>query len=102
MTGVEVMPISGTTWKQPRASLKVSPDASSDACHRVEPVSASKAYTESCSVAANTTLCREPDTLSCDTYSGWASTLPSTAKFRSKPKPAEVTLAGVRVDSERF
>jgi hypothetical protein len=43
MTGVEVMPISGITWSQPCASLKVSPVASSDACHRAEPVSASKA-----------------------------------------------------------
>jgi hypothetical protein len=53
-------------------------------------------------VAANTTLWKEPDTLSCDTYSGWASTLPSTVKFRSNPKLAEDTVAGVSVDSERF
>src|SRR5277367_2475997 len=102
MTGVEVTPISGTIWLQPRASLGVSPAASSVTCQRMDPVSESKAYTESCSVAANTTLCADPDTLSRETYSGWPSTLPSTGKIRSRPKLEETTLARVSADSERF
>ena len=40
---LDVMPISGTTWPQPRESLSVSPAASSETRHRAEPVSASKA-----------------------------------------------------------
>src|ERR1700722_15190595 len=102
MTGVEVTPFPGVTCLQRRVSLKVSPAPSNVACHRTEPVSASKAYTESCSVAANTTLCREPEMLSRDTYRGWASTLPSTERLRSKPKLDDSTFAGVSAVSVRF
>jgi hypothetical protein len=50
-------------------------------------------------VAANTTLCVPPAMLSCDKYSGCASTLPSTGRVRSKPKFDELTFEGVSVDS---
>ena len=50
------MPISGVTCEQPRASLGVSPAASIDARQIVAPLSASIAYTLSCSVATNRRL----------------------------------------------
>src|SRR2546421_633268 len=62
---------------------------SSDTCHSDVPLSASNAYTESFSVATNTTLCVAPCTLSAARYSGWASTLPSVARKRSLPKPLD-------------
>ena len=79
MTGVEVTPISGLTWPQPRSSLEVSPDLSIETCQITVPVSASKAYTESCSVATMSKLCVPFDgTATLDAYNGSASTLPST------------------------
>ena len=57
MTGVEVMPISGTTCEQPRPSLVVSPAPSTETRQITAPVSASKPYTLSCSVATYKTLC---------------------------------------------
>ena len=60
MTGVAVTPISGDTWPQLRSSLAVSPVPSSDTCHRMTPLSASKAYTLSFSVATSSTLCEAP------------------------------------------
>ena len=41
MTGVDVMPISGTTCEHPRPSLGDSPEPSSDRLHSVAPVTAS-------------------------------------------------------------
>src|SRR5580692_11121909 len=102
MTGVEVTPISGVICPQPCEPLVLSPAPSRDTCHSTAPLSASKAYTESCSVAASTTLCAAPATPSCDRYSGWASTLPSTLNVRSKPKGADVTFARVSDDSAGF
>ena len=43
MTGVEVIPISGVTWEQPRSSEVVSPDLRVEMCQMSAPVSASKA-----------------------------------------------------------
>jgi hypothetical protein len=43
MTGVEVIPISGTTCPQLRVSLVVSPAPSSDRCHSTVPAAASNA-----------------------------------------------------------
>ena len=43
MTGVAVMPISGTTCEQPRVSLVVSPEPRSDVRHSTAPVTASMA-----------------------------------------------------------
>ena len=68
----------GDTWLQPRLSLGVSPDFSSGTCHSTAPLSASKAYTLSCSVATYSTLWVTPLMLKDDTYKGCASTLPST------------------------
>jgi hypothetical protein len=52
MTGVAVMPISGVTWPQLRASLGVSPGPRSEVRQSSVPVSASNAYRLPCSVAA--------------------------------------------------
>ena len=57
MTGVEVIPISGVTCEQPRVSLVVSPAPSAEVRQRTLPVTASSAYTLSCSVTAYKTLC---------------------------------------------
>jgi hypothetical protein len=43
MTGVEVIPISGVTWEQPRSSDGTSPDRRVVICQSCAPVSASKA-----------------------------------------------------------
>ena len=102
MTGVAVMPIMGDTWLQLCVSLGTSPLPSSDTCHRIAPLSASKAYTESFSVATNTTLWLAPCTLTVAAYSGCASTLPSVASVRSRPKLLELTLASVSCVSVRF
>src|SRR5665213_3787600 len=100
ITGVEVMPISGATWLQPRLSLGDSPLGINDACHSTAPESESKAYTEPCSVATKTALKKLLPTPSFDRYSGCASTLPSTGKMRSNPKLGGVTLARVSVISD--
>src|SRR5579862_8466393 len=104
MTGVDVTPMVGVTWSQPYegTSLTLSPAASSDTCHSTEPVSASKAYTESLSVATKTTLWLTPLMLSADRYNGCASTLPSALRKRSWPKLLELTFAEVSTDSVRF
>jgi len=43
MTGVEVTPISGEIWLQPRSSEVLSPDFNMEVCQSVVPESASKA-----------------------------------------------------------
>src|SRR5215470_12261156 len=79
ITGVAVTPISGDTWLHPRVSEVCSPDLSIDVFQIVAPVSAFSAYTESCSVGTIKTLkVPLPETTSCDTYKGCASTRPSS------------------------
>src|SRR5207302_7917326 len=103
ITGVAVTPISGTIWLQWRLSDGVSPGLSIEACHSFVPASASKANTESCSVATNTTLwLPAPGIARLETYSGCASTLPSTGMAKSLPNEFAFTLLGVSVLSVRF
>jgi hypothetical protein len=99
MTGVEVTPIVGKIWSQPTGSLGVSPESSSEDFHSVAPVSASKAYTESASVATYTTLCGLPPTVSWERYRGCASTVLSTGRVCSSPKEV-MTFAGVSAVSD--
>jgi hypothetical protein len=56
ITGVAVMPISGTTCPHPRPSLGVSPLPSSETRQTIAPLSPSKPYTLSCSVATYSML----------------------------------------------
>src|SRR6202035_3166636 len=91
ITGVDVIPISGTTCGQPWLSLGVSPAASRETCQSGAPESASNACTEPCSVATYTTSCGAPPIVSCETYRGCASTLPSTFRLCSRPKELELT-----------
>ncbi|PYT16312.1 MAG: hypothetical protein DMG59_10845 [Acidobacteria bacterium] len=84
ITGVPVMPISGTIWPQPRseAGTVVTPRLLSRklTCHSGAAfgpalLSASKAYTLSCSVATKTTLwVAFPGIATFDRYSGCAYT----------------------------
>jgi hypothetical protein len=99
---VDVTPIAGVTWPQPRSSLGISPETRSDFCQSTAPLSLSKAYTVSFSLATNTTLWEAPATLSAERYSGCASILPSVARKRSLPKLELLTFASVRTDSVRF
>src|SRR5277367_1796195 len=100
MTGVDVTPISGVTWPQPRLSLDVSPLPSSETFHRnalVFPLteSASNAYTLSCSVATYKTFFAPTlGMATAERYNGCASTSPSTVNAPSLPKVADFTLAG--------
>ena len=78
IAGVDVTPISGVTWEQPRSSDVVSFAPSKDTRQSCVPVSASKANALSCSVDTNSTLWIPPEIVTDGTYSGCASTLPST------------------------
>ena len=80
----------GRLWRHARPELTgmaellvVSPEPSRETCHRTAPESASKAYTESFSVATKTTLWLPAPTTNCDRYRGCASTLPSTERVNS-------------------
>src|SRR5271167_3331047 len=91
MTGVLEIPYSGTTSPQETSPLGTvfSPAPISETCHNGFPLapallSASNAYTLSCCVATNTTLCVLPactvpvPRVTPATYSGCAYTHPST------------------------
>ena len=65
-------------------------------------VSASQAYTESCSVATNTRLCICVPTVTPGIYNGWAKIGPSTGSEKSLPNVDELTFAVVRIDSFTF
>src|SRR5512146_787771 len=106
ITGVPVMPTSGPRPVRPPEGSAV-PN-----CTGVTPVerkltfhsgawevSASRAYTLSCSVATKITLCVPlPGMLRLGTYRGWAKTRPSTLYLNSMPKLV-LTLEGVSLVS---
>src|ERR1700722_11845617 len=111
MAGVAVMPIIGAICRVVHWPLStsatgtaVSPFDSSDCFQSCEPVSASKAYSESFSGATYSTLRTVPETEIALTYKGWASTAPSVASGpeNNKPKLVEFTFDGDRRVSCRF
>src|SRR5579859_3309560 len=66
-------------------------------------LSASNAYTLSCIVATNATLCAPcPGIVTFGMMSGWPSTQPSTVYENILPNELELTFAGVRVVSFVF
>src|SRR4030081_1033046 len=96
MTGVEVTPICGVIWLQPKSSEAVSSDTSKETFHNNVPTSASKAYTLSFSVTTYSTLCVPwPEIDTPDRYSGSASITPSIGSANSFPKLPELTLLRV-------
>src|SRR6516164_8816283 len=68
----------------------------------VEAVSASQAYTLSCSVAINTKLCTCVPTVTPGIYNGCAKIGPSTGNEKSLPNIDELTFAVVRIISFTF
>ena len=67
----------------------LSPAPSSDTCHSSAPGIGVEGVHRIVLGGGEHRIVRRPATVSCDRYSGWASTLPSTGKVRSKPKVDE-------------
>src|SRR5580700_2278827 len=103
IAGVDVIPTSDSTWPQPLSESEgLSPEARDTDQSGEPPASASKAYRVSFSVATYKTLCVPPEIETAGTYRGCASTWPSSVSLNSKPKLADLTLAGESSVSSRF